>query len=229
VDPSPERPRPAHTPLFEHPEGTGVGEVEIDRILTVPNLITTVRLLCLPLFLYLLFGRDAYAWAGLTLGALGATDWVDGYVARRFHQTSTFGKMYDPTVDRLMLVAAIISCMVAIDDVGFRVYASIVTVREVVVGGFVATITLLGAKRMDVTWWGKVATFANMCAFPWFLFAHEPSWSDGVRTAWEVAAWGAAIPGVVFSLLAAGQYFRVGPAALREGRAARRAAAAAAG
>jgi cardiolipin synthase len=210
--------------LFEHPDGTSVGEVEVDRILTVPNLITTVRLLCIPLFLYLLFGRDSYFWAGFTLGALGATDWVDGYVARRFDQTSTFGKMYDPTVDRLMMVVGIISTIVAIDQPAFRVYALIIVTREVVVGLYVVTITAMGAKRMNVTWWGKVGTFANMCAFPWFLFANESSWSHAWRTVWEVLAWCAAVPGAVFSILAAIQYFSLGRIALAEGRADRAAA-----
>jgi cardiolipin synthase len=213
-----------HSSLFEHPTGTSTGDLEVDRLLTAPNLITTVRLLCIPLFLYLLFGRDEYFWAGFTLGALGATDWIDGYVARRFDQTSTFGKMYDPTVDRLMMVVGIVSTIIAIHDPAFRVYAVVVLAREVLVGLYVLTITAMGAKRMNVTWWGKVGTFANMCAFPWFLFANEPSWSHAWRTFWEVLAWCAAVPGVVFSLLAAWQYVGLGREALAEGRAERAAA-----
>jgi cardiolipin synthase len=214
-----------HASLFEHPTGTSVGDLEVDRILTVPNAITTIRLLCIPLFLYLLFGRDEYFWAGFVLGTLGATDWVDGFVARRFDQTSTFGKMYDPTVDRLMMVVGIVSIMIKLDDPAFRVYASIVLTREVLVGVYVLTITAMGAKRMNVTWWGKVGTFANMCAFPWFLFANEPSWTHAWRTFWEVLAWCAAAPGVVFSLLAAWQYIGLGQQALAEGRAEREGAA----
>src|SRR6478736_970832 len=140
--------------LFEHPDGTSTGDGESDRILTAPNIITTVRALCIPLFVYLLFARDSPAWAGFTLGLLGATDWIDGYVARRFGQTSTFGKMYDPTVDRLMMVVAIVSIIVVIDDPAFRIYAGVVVTREVLVGLYVATITVMGAKRMNVTWWG---------------------------------------------------------------------------
>ena len=223
-DPVARRPEHVHAGLFEHPEGTSIGELEVDRILTWPNLITTIRLLCLPLFLYLLFGRDALAWAGLLLGTLGATDWVDGYVARRFGQTSTFGKMYDPTVDRLMMVVSIVDIVVVIDDTAFRIYAAIVVTREVLVGIYVVTITAMGAKRMNVTWWGKVGTFCNMCAFPWFLFAFEPSFSDGWQTAWKVAAWGVAVPGVVFGVMAAFQYLALGREALAEGRAERHAA-----
>ena len=84
-----------------------------DRILTVPNLITLVRLLCLPLFLWLLFGRENYIAAAVLLAALGATDWVDGYVARHFDQVSNFGKMFDPTVDRLLFFVGIGAIMIA--------------------------------------------------------------------------------------------------------------------
>ncbi len=198
-----------------------MGDLEIDRIATWPNLITTIRLLCLPLFLYLLFGRDSFAWAGLLLGTLGATDWIDGYVARRFNQSSTFGKMYDPSVDRLMMVVSIISIIIVIDNTPFRIYAFVVVTREVLVAAYVVAITAMGAKRMNVTWWGKVGTFANMCAFPWFLFAFEPSFSDAWQTAWKIAAWAVAIPGVVFGLASAFQYVTLGPRALAEGRAER--------
>ena len=74
-----------------------------DDLWTIPNAFTLVRLLCLPLFLYLLFGLEERAAAALLLGALGATDWVDGYLARRLGQVSEFGKIFDPTVDRLQV------------------------------------------------------------------------------------------------------------------------------
>src|SRR5262245_26423075 len=85
---------------------------EVDPIWTVPNLFTLIRLLCLPLFVWLLFGlpsRQAAAWL---LGGLGATDWVDGYLARRLGQTSEFGKKFDPTVDRILFVVAVIAIMI---------------------------------------------------------------------------------------------------------------------
>src|SRR5262249_15114135 len=128
------------------------------------------------------------------------------------------------TVDRLMMVVAIVSTIIAIDEPAFRIYAFIVVTREVLVGLYVVSITAMGAKRMNVTWWGKVGTFGNMCAFPWFLFANEQSWSQGWQTFWEVLAWCAAVPGVVFSLLAAWQYIGLGRRALAEGRAERAAA-----
>ncbi len=205
--------------LFEHPEGTSLGDMEVDRILTAPNAITTVRLLCVPLFLVLLFHYESRGWAAFLLGCLASTDWIDGYVARRFNQTSTFGKMYDPTVDRFMMVVSIVA--IIIDGSVPLWFAWTILTREVLVSLWVVYITFNSGKRMNVTWYGKVGTFFNMMAFPYFLFANETSWTDSWRTFWEVTAYAAAIPGVIFSLLAAWQYVGLGRSALAEGRAER--------
>ena len=191
-----------------------------DRLLTVPNLVTLVRLLCLPLFLWLLFGRENYAGAAALLLALGATDWVDGYVARRFNQVSNFGKMFDPTVDRLLMVVGIVSIMVVNPDIpGFMVFAWIVIVREVLLSAFVVTTVLMGARRMDVTFVGKCGTFGLMTAFPAFLAAADPSFADTTtRTVLLVIAWGAGIPGLVLALIAFAGYLPEGVRALRDGR-----------
>jgi cardiolipin synthase (CMP-forming) len=194
-----------------------------DRILTVPNLITLVRLLCIPVFLWLLWGLDAPAWAALLLAFLGATDWVDGYVARHFHQVSTLGKAFDPIVDRALLIIGVLS-IIAYGAVPLWL-GLVVVIREVILSAWVVGITALGAKRMDVTWWGKAGTFGMMVAFPAFLASSDTALPDGVRTALEVIAWGAAIPGLVCSMIAFAGYFPMGLDALREGREGRAAAA----
>ena len=96
------------------------------------TLFTLVRLLCLPIFLYLLFGRDNQAAAAWMLGALGATDWVDGYLARRLDQVSEFGKVFDPTVDRLLFIVAITA--IIIDGSMPIWFAVAVLAREILVG-----------------------------------------------------------------------------------------------
>src|SRR3954467_8190756 len=73
-------------------------------ILAVPNGVTVVRLLCVPIFLWLLFDQHKRAEAAFFLGALGATDFADGYIARHFHQVSTLGKVLDPLADRVLLI-----------------------------------------------------------------------------------------------------------------------------
>jgi cardiolipin synthase len=191
-----------------------------DRLLTAPNLITLVRLLCIPLYLWLLFGSENYLAAAALLAALGATDWVDGYVARHFGQVSNFGKMFDPTVDRLLLIVGIGGIMLADLDIAyFMLFAWIVVIREVVLSVIVGGSVLLGARRMDVTWIGKCGAFAMMTAFPAFLASADPSIAD---TAWQtfflVVAWGSGLPGLVCSMIAFVGYVREAPQALREGR-----------
>ena len=84
-----------------------------DGVWTLPNLITLTRLGCIPWFLWLLFDAENRTDAALLLGALGATDWVDGWIARRFDQVSEVGKLLDPTADRLLLVVALVAMVVA--------------------------------------------------------------------------------------------------------------------
>ena len=192
-----------------------------DRLLTVPNLVTLLRLLCIPVFLWLLFGAENYLAAAGLLALLGATDWVDGWVARRYGQVSNFGKMFDPTVDRLLLIVGIGGIMVAVgDDIAwFLVFAWNVVIREIVLSVIVGGSILLGARRVVVSWVGKWGAFAMMTSFPAFLAAADPSIAG---SAWEtfflVVAWGSGLPGFACSMVAFVGYVREAPEALREGR-----------
>jgi cardiolipin synthase len=186
----------------------------LDRIVTVPNVITVVRLACLPLFVWLLLGADDRAAAAFLLAALGATDWVDGYVARRFDQVSTVGKVLDPVADRLLFVVAIVA--IVIDGAAPLWFCLAVLFREVVVAGATLVLYLLRARRIDVTWYGKAGTFGLMFAFPLFVGgSSDLSWA---ATA-EVLARICAVPGLVLSYTAAVMYVPLGRAALRAGRA----------
>ena len=208
--------------LIYKPDDEGLGDLDIDRIVTIPNLITLLRLAVVPLYLVVLFGHESRGWAGFILGALGSTDWVDGQIARRFNQSSNFGRMFDPTVDRIVLVTAIVSIIVYGYSATYWYvpiwFAIVVLVREVIVSGWVVAITAMGAKRMDVTWWGKCGSWGNMAAFPAFLLASEPTFRHSVHLVWLAFAWLNLVPGLIFSLLAAGQYFIRGRTALAEGR-----------
>jgi cardiolipin synthase (CMP-forming) len=192
-------------------------EPGLDRILTAPNVITLVRLLCIPLFLWMLFGRHWQTASAILLAVLGATDWVDGFVARRYHQVSTFGKVLDPTADRLLVGTAVISVLVY---GAVPLWFGIATiVREVLVSLLVVLLASLGAARIDVLWVGKAGTFGLMFAYPTFLLAYgNAGWQEPIK----VIGWVAGIGGLTLAWIAAGSY--VGPArkALREGRAARR-------
>jgi cardiolipin synthase len=191
----------------------------LDRILTVPNVITLVRLLCIPLYLWLLFGAHRQTAAAVLLAVLGATDWVDGFVARRYGQVSTFGKVLDPTADRILVGTAVISIMI---------YGAVplwfgpaTIAREVLVSAMVLLLASLGAARIDVLWVGKAGTFGLMFAYPTFLLGYgSAGWQEPIR----VIGWVTGLVGLALAWWAAGSY--IGPArrALREGRAARRTA-----
>ena len=193
-----------------------VEEVEegLDRIVTLPNIITVVRLSLLPVFVYLLFGQDERFWAGWLLFALGCTDWVDGYLARRLGQVSTVGKVLDPVADRLLFFVG--GAAILIDGSIPLWVVVLVLVREVAVAAGTLALAGMGARRIDVTWFGKAATFLLMGAFPAFLVSESStSAADGYR----ILAWSVAIPGLVLSYYSALLYIPLGRKALAEGRA----------
>jgi cardiolipin synthase len=184
------------------------------NVLTLPNVITLGRLACLPVFLWLLFGKEDRVAAAALLALLGITDWVDGYLARHLGQVSELGKILDPVADRLLFFVG--AGGILIDGSVPTWFAVIVLVREALVGGATVVLAALGARRIDVTWFGKAGTFGLMIAFPLFLASNSDlSWAD---TAW-VLAWIAGIPGLALSLYAAVLYVPIARRALREGRA----------
>jgi cardiolipin synthase len=190
------------------------GEVS-KAILTVPNVISFARLLCMPLFLYLLFGRNNRAGAAYLLAILGATDFVDGYIARHFGQVSELGKILDPTADRLLLLVGVGG--IAFDHAAPYWVIAAAIVREGAVAIAALAIAAAGARRMDVRWVGKAGTFGLLIAFPLFLGAKaDVSWADQAR----LCAWIAVIPGLVFGYIAAALYIPDARQAIREGRAA---------
>jgi cardiolipin synthase (CMP-forming) len=166
-----------------------------DGLWTIPNAFTLARLLCLPVFLYVLFGLENRAAAAWMLGALGATDWVDGYLARRLGQVSEFGKVFDPTVDRLLFLVA--TTAIIVDGSIPLWFALAVLAREVLVGLMMAIATLVyKMPRIDVTYWGKLATFLLMFAVPGFLMGNSEM--PGA-VGFEVTAWILGIPGLILS------------------------------
>jgi len=185
-----------------------------DHVWTLPNLFTLIRLLCLPLFLYLLFVDDNRAAAAYLLTALGATDWVDGYVARRFHQTSEFGKIFDPTVDRLLFIVSVTA--IIIDGAIPVWFAVAVLVREILVGGVIAFSTLfLHMQRFGVTFLGKCATFLLMGSVPSFLMGAADVWESPF---FAVLAWVLGIPGLVLSYWTAIAYIPLIRSGISAGR-----------
>jgi cardiolipin synthase (CMP-forming) len=190
--------------------------------LTWPNLITVVRLAALPLFFWLLFGTNHRALAAWLLATLGATDWIDGFVARRWHQVSNVGKILDPVADRVLVISGLLA-VAAADGVPWW-FASATLTRELIVSLLTVLLAALGAARIDVLWWGKVSTFALMTTFPLFLLTTNPHhaalrpWQHGVRD----ATWVIGIMGLALSWIVLAAYVRPALRALRTGRQARK-------
>jgi cardiolipin synthase len=140
------------------------GEPSLDRIATVPNLLSALRILMIPVFVALILHHGTEGWGLILLGVTVSTDWVDGYIARRTHQVSNLGKLLDPLADRLAIAAGLITVVVR---GAFPLWAALlILVRDGIV--LVATAVLaLGPKvRIDVRWVGKFATFGLMCGIP---------------------------------------------------------------
>lgn len=189
-----------------------------DRILTIPNAVTVVRLCLLPIFLRLILVHRPHDWyaAAWVLAVMGGTDWIDGYAARHLHQVSNLGKVLDPIADRLLLIGGV-GAILYVGAVPVWV-AVVALTREVLVAGTVLILAALGAKRIDVTWFGKAGTLGLMVAFPLFLCGHSNA--DWHRIGGD-AAWVFAIPGMALGLYALLLYIPLARTALAEGRAAR--------
>jgi cardiolipin synthase (CMP-forming) len=151
---------------------------ELGRIATVPNVLSLCRLALLAWFLVALFAQSQRVLAAALLALAGVTDFVDGYVARRFNQVSTIGKMLDPTIDRLLVGGAVIASVVfGALPVWF---AAAVLAREVVTSAMILTVAAVAGRRVDVVFVGKAGTFGLMCALPLLLAG------DGPGAGWHV-------------------------------------------
>jgi cardiolipin synthase len=190
--------------------------------LTWPNLISVIRLAFLPLFFWLLFGTNHRAIAAWFLATLGATDWIDGFVARRWHQVSNVGKVLDPVADRILVISALLAVAAAAGVPWW--FASATLTRELIVSLLTVVLASLGAARIDVLWWGKVSTFALMTTFPLFLLTTNPHhgallpWQHDVRD----VCWVLGITGLTISWIVLIGYVKPALNALRTGRRARR-------
>ena len=134
----------------------------IDRILTIPNLISLLRIALIPVFFALIVDHDTTQLGLVLFVVVVATDWVDGAIARATGQVSELGKILDPLADRLAIAAGLIALVVR--D-AFPLWAALlILVRDVAV--LLAGLVLLSRRRVriDVRYIGKVATFALMTA-----------------------------------------------------------------
>jgi len=171
-----------------------------DRILTVPNLVSFVRLAAIPLFWWLLLGADNITAATILFALIATTDWIDGYLARRLHQVSKLGKSLDPVADRLMIASAVVAGLIA-EIVPAPIGIALIA-REI----YMATVTLFVFSRirttLEVRVLGKWATFLVYSSIAWFYIAAIPF----LEVILTPLAWAAGVIGLVLYWLTAFQY-----------------------
>jgi cardiolipin synthase (CMP-forming) len=175
----------------------GVAEPEPGtRIWTVPNAISVARLIGVPVFLWLVLGprtRTADWWAVGLLIAAGASDWLDGKLARALNQQSRLGQLLDPAADRLYIVATLIA--LAIRAIIPWWLVGLLAAREVLMAVVLAVLRRRGWGPLQVSLVGKAATACLLYAFPLlFLAAHPSSYAELARVfGWAFAIWGSAL------------------------------------
>jgi cardiolipin synthase len=170
------------------------GEPEAsDRVLTVPNLLSFARLLGVPLFLWLVLVPQADVWAFVVLAIAGATDWIDGYLARALNQRSKLGILLDPLADRLYIAATLIG--LALRGLIPWWLVALLAARDLMLLALLPLLRKSGRVALPVTYIGKAATFSLLWGFPLLLLSGIPS---GVGTfamacGWAFALWGTAL------------------------------------
>jgi cardiolipin synthase (CMP-forming) len=163
-----------------------------DRVLTVPNVISLVRLVLVPVFAVLIaVGNDG--WALVVLAVSGASDWLDGVLARRLGQVSKLGQMLDPAADRLFILVTLLG--LAWRDLVPWWLVAVLVARDVVLLGLFAVVARHGYGPLPVHLAGKAGTFALLYAFPLLLLAEwrAPIGTVSYVLGWAFAWWGLAL------------------------------------
>ncbi len=160
------------------------------HIFTVPNIISLLRLAGVPAFLYLLLVAEAEVAAVVVLAIGGGTDWLDGWVARRWGQVSRLGELLDPLADRLYILATLLALTVR--DIVPWPFTAALLARELVLLVALEVLRRNGYGPLPVHYLGKTATFILLAAFPALLLATAvPAtewWAHPVG--WGLAWWG---------------------------------------
>ena len=163
------------------------------QYLTVPNALTALRGLGVPLFIWLALFKEADGWAIFVLAVGGATDYLDGKLARAWNQTSRFGELADPAIDRIYIVATLI--VLYLRDALPLWVILILIIRDLLLAVATLALTKKGLPPLQVTYLGKAATFNLLYAFPFLLLSLSQSWVGTVAFVfgWAFTIWGVAL------------------------------------
>jgi cardiolipin synthase len=164
-----------------------------DRVWTLPNALSVLRLLGVPVFLWLLLGPEEDGWALVILMVSGFTDWLDGKLARWLNQGSRLGALLDPAADRLYIVCTLVA--LAIREVLPVWVVALLLGRELVLGVMLLVLRHYGYPPLQVHYLGKAATLLLLYAFPVLLIADGsgPLAEVAAPFAWALTIWGTAL------------------------------------
>lgn len=161
-----------------------------NRVLTVPNLLSAVRLALIPVFVYALLVAHANGWAVGILMFSGASDWADGKIARLLNQSSRLGVLLDPAVDRLYMVT--VPIVLALSGIVPWWFVIVLLARDGLLAATLPVLWSRGLSALPVTYIGKAATFALMSGFPLVLLGTwDALWSRVIGACgWAFLIWG---------------------------------------
>ncbi|WP_284976525.1 CDP-alcohol phosphatidyltransferase family protein [Arthrobacter sp. efr-133-TYG-104] len=179
----------------------GRPQVDHDLIFTVPNLLTVLRFMGVPLFMWLVLARQEFGFAVLVLVLMGSTDWVDGYVARRFNQTSKLGRILDPMADRAALLAVAVTLVIA--GVVQWWYLAALMVPDAVLA-LASLLYFRGHPDLPVSIVGKIRTALLLLGTPLLVLSKMHL---ALTDVYFVAAWTFLGLGLVGHWIAAYNYF----------------------
>ena len=161
-----------------------------NRVLTVPNALSAIRLVLIPVFVYVLLFAHANGWAVAILVFSGASDWADGKIARTLNQSSRLGVLLDPAVDRLYMVAVPVA--LALSGIVPWWFVIILLARDALLAAMLPLLWSRGLSALPVTYIGKAATFGLMAGFPLVLLGTwDALWSRVLGACgWAFLIWG---------------------------------------
>ncbi len=168
-------------------------------LLNVPNILTLLRILAIPVFVVVFYlpWSQSHIWATFIFVAAALTDWLDGYLARKLEQTSAFGAFLDPVADKLMVVMALILLIernpTPFPGVALTLACAIIIGREIVISALREWMAEIGERaQVAVSVIGKIKTLAQMFAIPFLIYEYDigqlPTAEVGFVLIWIAAA-----------------------------------------
>jgi cardiolipin synthase len=162
----------------------------VSRVWTVPNLLSALRILGVPVFLWLVLVQQADVWAFGLLVVAGVSDWLDGFLARKLNQTSPIGALLDPLADRLYIGATLLG--LALRDFIPWWLVAVLLIRELMLLALLPRLRRSGRVALPVTLVGKAGTFSLLWGFPCLLLSEQPGFLGPLAftLGWAFALWG---------------------------------------